>query len=659
MGQLQEELKKTKEQLAAMEEEKDQVLDELQEMKKVAQEANMRLSEALSAQTRGSSEIEKSRVNELERASIESAKKRDQVWQLKLEAVQKQHASDVEAISSAAQELNLVRQNLASALKAKDAALKEAEDVRNVTEANAKKVADLSVELNSVKELLGNSSRDLEVREKIIECLKLELVKAQEIEVELAEKEASLDKLKQELSNAKESETKIFDSLNSQTKQLEQTKILLEESKLEISSLHEKVESLEGSAKASNGELDVSHHFLEKAKLNKQSMKENFETLKPEVQVAKEHVAFSQEGEKLASSKAHSLSEETSLLRTELKLATEAEEKSKKAMDDLALALKEVATEANMAKEKLKSTQSELENARGEAEHWKQMVKSTEEKFQGLLDEAKKEIDRVKDEAERLRIESEESILAWNGKEMGFIDCIKRVEEENTASQQENSRLRDSLREAEDMNNKVSMEENHNLRDILKQAINESTVAKEAAEIARAENSQLKDSLSDKDNALDSLTRENERLRINEAAAHENIKELKRLLSTTSTNDLRAKDKDLGGLFNKQNSMGRDPKDSKKLPQVLSPQKTQALKGSIFDIVDSPEPVSHHFKTSSSVYTDDGGTIYSEDFDHLEGSQLDPMENDKNSKRKKKTLLRRFRDLIKRRSFHRKEPLID
>ncbi|KAF8406048.1 hypothetical protein HHK36_008128 [Tetracentron sinense] len=702
MGQFQEELMKTKEQLMAVEEEKDRLLDELREMKKVAQEANMRLSEAL---TQGSSEIEKSRVEELEKARIESAKKREQVWQLELEVVQKQHALDVEALSSAAQELNVVSQKLASALKVKDAALKEAEDVQNFSEVNAKMMADLSVELNSVRELLTNSNLELEVKEKEIEYLKHKLVKAQHIQVELEEKEVSLDKLKQELSNAKlsgthavdflseskirvqsletelkqakESETKNFDSLNTQTKQLEQTKILLEESKLEISSLREKVESLEGSVAQSSRELNVSHHSLEKAKLNKQSMKKTFETLKPEDQVVKESLACAQEGEKIASSKAtSSLSEELSLLRTELKSATEAEEESKKAMDDLALALKEVATEANQVKEKLRSTQSEIENARGEAEHSKQMVKSTEDKFGALLDEAKKEFDRVSNVAERLRLESEESILAWNAKEMGFIACIKRTEEESTAAQQENSRLRESLRVVEDMN-KVSREENHKLRDILKQALNEATVAKEAAEIARTENSQLKDSLFDKDNTLDSFTRENERLRINEVAAHENIKELKWLLSTTSTKDLRTEDKELERVFKKQNSMIKDHKDGKKLTKVLSlnlkdlkfpatrlkdaeedPKKTETLKGSIFDIVDSPEQVSHHRKASSSVFTDDGETINSEDFDHLNGAQLDDIENDRNLQRKKKALLRRFGDLIRRRSFHRKEPSI-
>ncbi|XP_042475571.1 putative WEB family protein At1g65010, chloroplastic [Macadamia integrifolia] len=477
-GLLEEEIKEVKQQ------ESSRPRIGIRGMKKVAGEENLRLSEGLLAQA----------------------------WYLELEAVKKQHAMDVDALSSARQELERVRQELKVALERKDAAVKMAEDVKNVAEANARWVQELSAELESVKESLANSREQLEIKDTNLKALRIELEKPNYLAVELEKKEESLMKLKEDLTNtkdseskakmklqmvederdkAKESESKMLILLTLQTKQLEQTKILLEESKLEITCLNEKVEYLTRSAEKRSTENTLSQ------------------------------------------SKAQALAQEFNLLRTELKLATDTEEKYRKAMDDLALALTEVSMEANEAKGKLISSQSERENAMREVEHLKKITKSTEEKYLELLSEARNEINQIKDEAERLRSEAEESNLAWNRKELGFINCIKGTEEEFHEMKQENSRLLESIEEAEHMT-KVSKGETNKLRDILKQALNEANVAKEVAEIARAENYQLKDSLEEKDITSLDLSRENEHLRINGAVALENIKNLKRLLSAAT-----------------------------------------------------------------------------------------------------------------------------
>lgn len=77
------------------------------------------------------------------------------------------------------------------------------------------------------------------------------------------------------------------------------------------------------------------------------------------------------------------------------------------------------------------------------------------------------------------------------------------------------------------------------------------------------------------------------------------------------------------------------------------------LMGSIFDMVESPESGSHNRK-DSSVFGD-GETINSDDFDHLDAAHFDDMDNDRNSMRKRRAFLRRFGDLIRRRSFQKKE----
>ncbi|KAJ6413641.1 hypothetical protein OIU84_006444 [Salix udensis] len=111
--------------------------------------------------------------------------------------------------------------------------------------------------------------------------------------------------------------------------------------------------------------------------------------------------------------------------------------------------------------------------------------------------------------------------------------------------------------------NKIAKQENQKVRDILKQALNEANVAKEAAGIARDENSQLKDVLAEKDNALVFITQENENLRINEAANLEEIKELKKFLSEASEKELKVEDKENQLKEKPRNAEDKQDKDGK------------------------------------------------------------------------------------------------
>ncbi|GFY87404.1 myosin heavy chain-related protein [Actinidia rufa] len=575
------------------------------------------------------------------------------------------------------EELRTTKEQLGTAKEERDRALDELREMKIVArEANMKLTDALKA-----KESLSDSTKELNAKEKIIEALILELKKAKEFEVRLAQRDESFDRLKAELSHAKAiesrsmgllsegkrriqeleeeveggklSETKLNDSLVSQTKQFEQTKIELEELKLEVASLRE---NLALSAQSSKNLDRACNHE------NVHSMKEEIEGLRSKLQLVKVNLHRAQECEEVASSKAKNMLAEMNSLKSELKMAIDAEEKSRNAMDDLALALKEVATEANQAKENLSLTELELEHVKQEVEHLKGIVRSTEERYKMLLEEAERENERYKNTIERLRLEAEESILAWNDKEIGFVNCIKRAEEERAIAQQENVRLMESIKATANLT-RTSREENFKLRDILKQALNEANVAKEAAGIAKEENSQLKDSHNEKDEVLDFLTRENERLRINEAAAHESIKELKRLLSMSSKKEVKTDEgKKLNKAFSFDLSELKIPNEqethaNEKVVEEEDPVKAEALKGSIFDTVDSPksEPHTPFHRRVSSSFTDDGETIHLEDLDHSEGSHFGDEENERNSQRKSKALLWRFGGLLKRKGSMRKE----
>ncbi|RWW82632.1 hypothetical protein BHE74_00008925 [Ensete ventricosum] len=428
-----------------------------------------------------------------------------------------------------------------------------------------------------------------------------------------ANSKARMEMLESELEKTKESERRMLESLTCQTKQLEQTKILLEEAKLEIRSLNESIGILESSAgpKASTVEKSVT----------------------PEVA---------------------SGSEKIGALRTELRLALAAEEKSKKAMDDLALVLKEVTTESSWVKEKLCETQCELENARGEAERLKVMLKRTENKLRVTTEESK-----------RLKSEAEESFAAWNAKETGFLECMKMCEDEIINMKQENAKLADL--------HKSARQEISKLRDILKQAINEASVVKEALEIARKENSQLQDMLTEKDNSLENMAQELECFKVSEAAALDNVKELQSLLVASSSIDLSSTSYSFdNGTFGSprtpasgsavRKTMAKYPSENWKHEDPLTESgrrlslgDSDRFEGSILDLVESPRQK----KDEEVVAVPEKNALTTKSLhastNQVDRKQLHGMEHGWDSpmrqKLKKRQILRRFGDML-RRSIH-------
>ncbi|KAJ6397897.1 hypothetical protein OIU77_018831 [Salix suchowensis] len=412
-------------------------------------------------------------------------------------------------------ELRNLKQRLNVAERERDRARDELKEMKKVAdESNASlkeamsngKVADIFVELNSVVESLSKSNQELKAKEMAIKSLKAEVGKATRGGGQIARERSICGKTEQGVKKGNEAETKLLDSFAAQTKQLEQTKILLEESKLEITSLRKQARD------------------LEKHDGDKVSLQKELESLKSELHLERQNrTDHAQEGEKHSASKTKSLLEEMELLKRELKLATEAEENSKKAMDDLAMALTEVAAESTQTREKLELTQEELESFKKEAGILQENINCLEEKYKTLLNEERKKADRYRNTAEKLQIEAEESLLAWNAKETGFVDCIKIAEEEKSYACEENSKLLELLGTAENMN-KIAKQENQ----------------------------------------------KNENLRINEAANLEEIKELKKFLSEASEKELKVEDKENHLKEKPQNAEDKQDKDGNKLGRTYS-----------------------------------------------------------------------------------------
>ncbi|KAF8718109.1 hypothetical protein HU200_025594 [Digitaria exilis] len=279
----------------------------------------------------------------------------------------------------------------------------------------------------------------------------------------------TIEALEAELRASRESEKRMLDSLALQTKQLELTKISLEEAKLEIASLKDASRRLEACST-------------------------------PRTPVSTPRSRHDRDVQRV---------------HGELRVALAAEEKSKKAMEEFVMALKEVNAELHTTRQQLARSQHEAEAVRLEADRLHMSAKRKDERLRA-----------VSDEAARLRAEAEESFAAWRGKEAGFTACMKSTEAELAESRRENARLIESQRSWR--------AEVAKLRDILKQAVRDTNVAKEALEEARAESAVLRAMVGDKDNAVKRTKQELECLKMSEAAARDSVKELQSMLVATS-----------------------------------------------------------------------------------------------------------------------------
>ncbi|XP_068634359.1 WEB family protein At3g02930, chloroplastic-like [Aristolochia californica] len=603
LGSVQEDLKKAKERLATTEKEKVRVLEELKQAKRLAEEANEKLSEALVTQKRAeeSSEIEKFRADELEQAGIEAAQKREEEWQKELESVRSQHALDVAALLSATQELQRVKHELSMTTDAKNTALSHADDAMKIAEINAEKVELLSNELGLVKAVLDSkleakSNETSELVKKLnleIDSLKQELERAKTAEKKVEEMKVINDALRSELEEAQLAESNLSnladewkkkaesfetqvdevtlsekfaaESLASSMKQLELNNALLLEKESEIASLRGVIESLEISAGRHKEELEESNQLLEMGKKEALERATTVDNLRSELDSVKAEKAQALNNEMAAISNVQCLLEEKNKLMIDLEVSRDEEGKSKKAMESLASALHEVSTEARETKEKLSTAQFELENAEIQFENWKSDFAAAKEKYEAVIDEAKEEIDHLTKsveisqlEAENLKTElkekelefvasikkSEEEIFSvrremdrlaedskteWEVKELGFVSAIRESEQDLSTVKREVERLLNLLNEKEE-EARATKEDNARLVNNLEEALSETNSAKEFAEKTLAESLKLKERLLDKENELQSITQENEELRSKEAVALEKGNELSKLL---------------------------------------------------------------------------------------------------------------------------------
>lgn len=421
--------------------------------------------------------------------------------------------------------------------------------------------------------------------------------------------------LEKEVEKSKESERKMLESLIYQTKQLEQTKISLEEAKLEIATLQQANTTRRG------GQQEPTR-----------SVKD---------------LVFG------------GADEEIRVLRGELRAAQQGEERSRKAVDDLSVALSDVTMEAKQVKLWLAEAQADLESAAAESARLRRELSSTRSRLRA-----------VSDEHDRCRLDAEEGAAAWAEKERVLLDCVRASEDEVNRARQDNTKLVESQR--------VIRDENARLRDILKQAVAEAAAVKESLELARAENARLGAALADKDAALQGLRQEYECVKVSEAAAQGSLKELNSLLATTACStpasaktapapqDHHHLSNSAAGSRNgtpkvmSQRWFGEKPRTPRSRRFSLGePEKFKSVGFSqsarMGNMVDPKERV---FASLSNIAdlksaTDAAMDDFDDDdeFDHIDESHYNDTDGSISHK-KKRPILRKFGDLFRRKSFY-------
>ena len=547
LTQIKEDLKKANEKISSLEKEKAKALDELKEAKKEAEEATLKLDDALKAQksVEESSEIERFQA-------VEAAQKKEEELKKELESVKNQHASDSAALLSVRQELEKVNEALVAANEAKSTALSQADDSSKTAEIHVEKVEILSSELTRLKALLDSTREKKEITssevvaklEEEIVVLKRDLEKARDFEAEVKEQEMTIEKLNADLeatktgessaqssseewkSKAKELEEQLKEANElerSVMKQLEGSNDKLHDKESEMTHLKEKIVALETTVARQKEDLEESEQRLQElSKIEKE-----VESLKNELETAEEEKNRALDKEQDTSLNVQRLLEQRKKLLADLAISKEEEEKSKKAMESLASALHEVSSEGREMKERLLSQgDHEYET---QIEDLKLVIKATSEKYENMLEEARHEIDVLVSAVEQTNKHFEGSKTEWEMREANLVSYVKKMEEEVASKGKEMNRLDNLLKRTKEEAD-AAWKKEAQTKESLREVEEEMVYLQESLGEAKAESMKLKENLLDKETEFQSVVHENEDLKAKEDVATKKIEELSKLL---------------------------------------------------------------------------------------------------------------------------------
>ncbi|XP_044948217.1 WEB family protein At3g02930, chloroplastic-like isoform X2 [Hordeum vulgare subsp. vulgare] len=537
-----EDLKKAKDQLSFVVGEKDRLVGELNEAKRVADEIHEKLQDALMAKrwAEEATEIEKFRADELEQAGIDESQKRDEEWQREVESVRSQHAADLETLVTTTEELERFRRELSMANEAKKAALGHADDAMKIAEVNADKVEILSGEVTRLKGLLDSSAAAEESKnreteafvknlESEISVLKGKLEEAKVLEERLVDMEKLTEELKAQLADAKKAESEVHqqfeewknkagslemeleeatlsekaksDTLISTEEELDKTLSILQDRESEMEVLKGKTTALEIEVARLSTEINESSDHLDASQQELFGLQTTIDVLKNKLEAAEEVASEALNNEKTANANIVILTEEKIKLINELNDTRDREEKERRAVEDLTAALSEASGKAEEAHERFLKKEDDYEHALAQIGDLKMSLNSTKENYEVMIEEAHYDITCLRNTVGKLEAEVSKYREECEAKELEIVSLNKQSEEEIAALKAEADRVGASLRDAEHELQTVS-EEKEILQEKLLHTESAVVEANRAVQDVKAEKEGLQDQLMHTESAV-------------------------------------------------------------------------------------------------------------------------------------------------------------
>lgn len=559
----QEDLKKAKDQLSFIVGEKDRLVGDLNEAKRVADEIHEKLQDALMAKrwAEEATEIEKFRADELEQAGIDEAQKREEEWQREVECVRGQHAADLETLVTTTEELERFRRELGMANEAKKAALGHADDAMRIAEANAEKVEILSGEVSRLKRLLDSSAASEESKnhetealvrnlESDISVLKSKLEEASVLEIRLAEMEKLTEELKSQLADAKKTESEVHqqfeewkhkagslemeleevtlsekfksESLISTTEELDKTHSILQDRESEIEVLKGKTTALEIEVARLSADINESNEHLYASQQELFGLQTTIDVLKNKLDSAEEVASEALNNEKTANANIEILTEERIKLISELKDARDREEKERRAVEDLTAALSEASDKANEEHQRFLNKEDDYEHALAQIGDLKMALNSTKENYELMLDEANYDITSLRKTVGVLEAEVIKYREECEAKELDIVESSKQSEEEIASLKVEADKVVASLRDAEHELQTVN-DEKERLQERLSYTESAVSEANSAVQEVKAEKEALQEQLMNTESLVAEANRTVQEVRAEKEALQEQL----------------------------------------------------------------------------------------------------------------------------------------
>ncbi|GAV82276.1 hypothetical protein CFOL_v3_25728 [Cephalotus follicularis] len=464
LSQLQEDLKKAKDQLNSSESWKRQALQEAEEAKKQLLAMSAELEES-QQQLRELSASEDARVQELRKISHD----RDRAWESELEALQKQHSMDSAALASAMNEIQKLKVQLEIKAESAYAQTKHGESAQAEIQAlrmehtdTLSLVENLKAELSDCKEskaqaleAVNKTRMQLETSYATAEMLRTDGIKATEaynsLSLELQQSKARVKSLEGLVSKIREdlvngSRQKMVDPTgdvefseeNGENKEVDQLKTELSFAKLEVGQLKSALDEAEIRYQEEyiQSTLHIRSAFEQVERTKSETRKREAES-EAELKKAKAHVEELKANLMDKETELQAISEENEGLNMKIK-----KNRASKGESEFAAEMKKLESELAELKANLIDKERELQSITDQNEMLKMEIEKTETEMNKVNDEAVAL-------AEAARVAEREALM-----KLGYLTeeadkstrRVARVTEQLDAAQEANTELEAEMR---------------------------------------------------------------------------------------------------------------------------------------------------------------------------------------------------------------------